>query len=89
MGAIRFIFGWIFILYGAYVLIGNTIGILGVSALQFTNPTDFVDIQGLTIDPNLLLILNIVGFLWGALWLWIGNKVRTGGQQVQRFSKRK
>jgi len=95
MGLIRGFFGWIFILYGIYVLIGNVITITGVSVVQFTNPVDFVDIEGISINPNLLLILSIVGFLWGALWIWIGNKVRKGGggqsggiQVVQRFRKK-
>jgi len=96
MGLARSFFGWIFILYGLYVLIGNLISLTGISVLQFTNPTDLIDIgQDVFLPPQFLFVLSIIGFLWGALWIWIGNKIRTGGQrnqgggiQVQRFRKK-
>jgi len=88
MGTIRLIFGIIFILYGITNLLNGLFLILGMNPPIFFG--EGVENTNVLISQILPLpIFGIVTLLWGLLWIWIGNKVRTGGQAVQRFSKRK
>lgn len=89
MGLARTIFGWIFILYGIITILN--------AVLIFTAKVSLFDIifpSARTLEETILLTLlppefelglAIVVGLWGALWIWIGNKVRTGGQQSVRI----
>lgn len=79
MGAIRTIFGIIFILYGLTNLINGIFIFLGMNPPLFfsegvENTNDLISI----FIP--LQIFGIILALWGLLWIWIGNKVRTGGK---------
>ncbi len=90
MGAIRFIFGIIFIIYGIVNLINGSFTVLGmVAPLSGSDPVTLMEFNVILSEIIPLQLFGIIIVLWGLLWIWIGNKVRTGGQPVQRFSKRK
>ena len=89
MGAIRIIFAIIFILYGLSNLINGSFTILGMVQPLSLNPEATENSTVVISEIIPIQVFGIVLVLWGLLWIWIGNRVRTGGKQTQRFSKRK
>jgi len=82
MGFLRSVIGWIFIIYGFFSILNATLSVIGASLFTILFPTfSFVeDVLEPSTSDFFLILLIIFGFLWGILWIWIGNKVRTGGQ---------
>lgn len=90
MGAIRTIFGIIFILYGIANVINGSFTILGmIPPLSSSDPITLMQFNVIISEIIPLPIFGIIIVLWGLLWIFIGYKVGKGGKPVQRFSKRK
>ena len=80
MGALRTIFGIIFILYGLSMLINGGFIVLGMDQPITINPAGT---EEATVVISQLIPVEMYGFitiLWGLLWLFIGYKVATGGK---------
>lgn len=82
MGFLRSLIGWIFIIYGFFSILNATLNVIGANLFTILFPTfTFVeDVLEPSTSDFFLTILVIFGFLWGIFWIWLGNKVRTGGQ---------
>ncbi len=88
MGFGRSVIGWILILYGIssifnaimFLLTERTLFNVLIQAPSFEEVVVFS-----LLPPEFTIGIAIFGFLWGTLWIWIGNKVRTGGQQRVRI----
>ncbi len=81
MGAIRIIFAIIFILYGLTQAVNGAFIILGMDQPLTLNPQGTAEADAIV---SQIIPLQLFGFItvgWGLLWIWIGNRVRKGGQQ--------
>ena len=81
MGAIRTIFGIIFILYGISMLLNGSFIVLGMNEPITFNPEGSENTRVIVSQIIPLELFGFLTILWGLLWIWIGGKVMRGGKQ--------
>jgi len=82
MGAIRLIFGIIFIIYGIANLINGIFTVLGMNApLSGSDPVTLMQTNVIISQIIPLELFGMILVLWGLLWIFIGYKVSKGGQR--------
>ena len=90
MGFFRSLIGFLFIIGGIYrVFLG--IGLLFFSSIiqsldPVGDPVNFLIFEGgEIIDTGLLSLIGIGYIILGAIFIWLGNVIRKGGQKTIKF----